>query len=85
MILPAAIHAGREHALESGKEARAIEQASAWAASPAEAYAQVKRQLRAPAMDRIRRAVEERADPMLDGWFTPETTRAALAVLAGDR
>ena len=66
-------------------EARAIEQAAAWAASPAEAYAQVKRQLRAPAMERIRRAVEGRADLMLDGWFTPETTRAALAVLAGDR
>ena len=66
-------------------EARAIEKAGEWAASPAEAYAQVKQQLRAPVMDKIRRAIEAREDPMLDGWFTPETTQAALAVLAGKR
>lgn len=66
-------------------EARAVAQAVAWAASPAEAYAQVKQQLRAPVMEKIHRAIEARADPMLDGWFTQETTRAALAVLAGKR
>ncbi len=66
-------------------EARAIEKAGEWAASPREAYAQVKQQLRAPVMEKIRRAIEAREDPMLDGWFTPETTRAALAVLAGKR
>lgn len=66
-------------------EARAIAQAAKWAASPAEAYAQVKQQLRAPVMEKIHRAIDSREDAMLDGWFTPETTRAALAVLAGKR
>ena len=66
-------------------EARAVAQARALAASPAEAYAQVKAHLRAPVMEKIRRAVEQGEDPMRNGWFTPETTRAALAVLAGKK
>lgn len=63
---------------------RAIEQALALAASPAEAYAQVKAQLRAPVMQQIKRAIDG-DEPMRRGWFTPETTKAALEVLAGSR
>lgn len=66
-------------------EARAIAQAALWAESPPEAYARVKAQLRAPVMAKIRRAIEAGEDPARDGWFTPETSRAALAVLAGER
>ena len=33
-------------------------------------------------MEKIRRAIENGDDPMRAGWFTPETTRAALDVLA---
>jgi len=63
-------------------EARAIEMANALAASPEGAYAQIKQQLRAPVMEKIEAALAGR-EPMLDGWFTPETTKAALAVLSG--
>ena len=66
-------------------EARAIAQAAALAASPPEAFAQVKQQLRAPVLDKIRRAIDAREDPTRDGWFTPQTARAARAVLAGEQ
>ena len=65
--------------------AHAIAKARDLAASPPEAYAQVKQQLRAPVMDRIDRAIGRGDDPMRRGWFTPETTKAALEVLAGRR
>ena len=61
---------------------RAIEMANSLAASPAAAYAQIKQQLRAPVMAKIKAALAGN-EPMLEGWFTPETTKAALAVLAG--
>jgi len=63
-------------------EDRAIEMANALAASPAVAYAQIKQQLREPVMTKISAALAGQ-EPMLDGWFTPETTKAALAVLSG--
>ena len=63
----------------------AIGKASELAASPAEAYAAVKQQLRGPVIDKINRAIERGDDPMRQGWFTPETTAAALEVLAGKR
>jgi enoyl-CoA hydratase/carnithine racemase len=66
-------------------EARAIEKARSLAASPAMAYGQVKQQLRAPVLDKISRAVNHGEDPMRSGWFSPETTQAALEVLSGKR
>ncbi len=63
--------------------ARAVAKAGELAASPAEAYAQVKQQIRRPALETIKAAIELNSDPKRTGWFTPETTAAALAVLAG--
>ena len=66
-------------------EASAIAKARQWAASPAEAYARIKLQLRKLVLDKIHRAVELGEDPVRESWFTPETTEAALAVLTGKR
>ena len=70
---------------EQAVEARAIEKARALAASPASAYEQIKRQLRASVLDKIDRAVNHGEEPLRSGWFSPETTRAALEVLTRER
>lgn len=62
-------------------EDAAIDKARSLASSPAAAYARVKRQLRGPVLDKISTAIDGK-EPMLGGWFTPETTKAALAVLS---
>jgi enoyl-CoA hydratase/carnithine racemase len=64
---------------------RALVKAGELAASPPQAYAQVKAQLREPVMAKIRAAIDAGNDPMRAGWFTPETTKAALEVLSGKR
>jgi enoyl-CoA hydratase/carnithine racemase len=64
---------------------RALTKARELAASPPQAYAQVKAQLREPVMAKIRRAIDAGEEPMRAGWFTPETTKAALEVLSGKR
>jgi hypothetical protein len=46
---------------------------------PAETYARVKEQLRAPALEQIRAAVEH--DPLADAWLSEETRDAAAAAL----
>lgn len=46
---------------------------------PAATYATVKAQLRAPALERLRAAVEH--DPLADGWLSGETASAAAATL----
>ena len=70
---------------EQALEARAIEKARALAASPASAYGQIKRQLRESVLDKIDRAVNHGEEPLRSGWFSPETTRAALEVLTRKR
>jgi enoyl-CoA hydratase/carnithine racemase len=60
--------------------ARAV--AQELAASPRDAYARVKQQLRADTLAACRRAVEQ-GDPQLASWLAPRTGAAAAAVLRG--
>lgn len=60
---------------------RAIEMAKDYATIPPIAYGDVKQQLREPALERIRDAIENANDPTLDGWFTDESRSAAAALL----
>jgi enoyl-CoA hydratase len=62
---------------------RACEEAAALAELPRETFAQVKRTLRQEALERIRAAVEDGADPTLEDWLSPETVEAAKKMLAG--
>ena len=62
--------------------ARALEVARDYAAIPPLAYGDVKHQLRAPVMAKIRDAIDNGNDPTLDGWFTDESRDAAAALLA---
>jgi enoyl-CoA hydratase len=61
---------------------RAIEVASERASLPSATYAQVKRQLRGPAIDAIDRALAGGAgDPVLATWVSSETNTAAAEIL----
>jgi enoyl-CoA hydratase len=61
----------------------AIAAARRLAELPAATYARVKSQLRGPALERMRVALER--DPLADGWLSDETENAAAAVLDRDR
>jgi enoyl-CoA hydratase/carnithine racemase len=61
---------------------RAIEVATSYAGLPPETFASIKRAIRGDVLEQVRAAVEDGADPMLDGWFTEETGDATRAVLA---
>ncbi len=61
-----------ELAPQAAVEDRALAQAERLAEVPAPAYAQVKRDLRAPAVERIRAHGPEILDRWLDTWFSPE-------------
>ena len=54
------------------------------AALPAQTYAFVKRQLRAPVIEAARELLEGGVDPLAAAWFGGETTDAAGAVLRGE-
>jgi enoyl-CoA hydratase len=60
---------------------RAIEVARDMASIPADAYRRIKRQVRGDAIARIEELNATDADPMLDGWVSPEAPEAAAAVL----
>ncbi len=62
---------------------RALEVAEARAGLPRDAYATLKAQQRGEITARMRRWIEEDADPALDGWFGPDTAAAAAAILKG--
>ncbi len=62
--------------------ARATEMARDYATIPPKAYGDVKDQLRANAMSKIRDAIDNRNDPTLGGWFTEESKAAAATLLA---
>jgi len=64
---------------------RAREIASDLAAAPREAYARIKRQLRAPVLAHIGEVVESGRDPILEGWISAEGRRAATALLESER
>jgi enoyl-CoA hydratase len=59
--------------------------ASDLAAAPPEAYARIKRQLRAQVLAHIEEVVESGRDPILEGWISAEGRRAASALLESER
>jgi len=61
---------------------RALARADEFAALPQVAFAQSKRDLRRGACEAIEAAIAG-AEPLLKGWLSLETTRAAASVLAG--
>jgi enoyl-CoA hydratase/carnithine racemase len=64
---------------------RALEIAGELAALPAQTYAYIKAQLRAPVIAEARRVLEGGSDPLAGAWVGGETAGAAAAVLRGDR
>jgi enoyl-CoA hydratase len=64
---------------------RALEVAGELAALPAQTYAYIKAQLRAPVIAEARRVLEGGSDPLAGAWVGGETAGAAAAVLRGDR
>jgi enoyl-CoA hydratase len=60
---------------------RAIEVARDMASMPADAYRRIKYQVRQAAMARIEEVISTGADPMLEGWLSPEARGASAAVL----
>ena len=63
---------------------RALEVAGELAALPAQTYAYVKAQLRAPVIAEARRVLEGGSDPLAGAWVGGETAGAAAAVLRGE-
>jgi len=61
---------------------RALEVAEGFAKLPRDAYGRVKRQLRAPVLERIAAVLARGDDPMLAGWLSTETAGAAAGLLA---
>jgi len=55
------------------------------AATPREAYARIKEQLRADALARCRRIAETGDDPLARSWLGAGTRAASAALLAGTR
>ena len=64
---------------------RAVELARELAALPRAAYGRIKRQLRAPTLESIDRALATGTDPLLEAWITGETASAAETALTGSR
>ncbi len=62
---------------------RAREMATTLVGLPATAFARVKRQLRAPALERIEAVLTARNDPLQGRWLSVETAGAAAGVLHG--
>jgi enoyl-CoA hydratase len=63
---------------------RSLEVASELAALPRATYAQVKRQLRGDALERIDRILGGEADPVAAAWVSDEAADASAAILDGD-
>lgn len=83
-----ALEIGLVHELapEADLLARATAQAQSFAERPQPAVAQVKRALRAPALETIARIADQETARWLDTWFSPEAQarlRAAVAKLGG--
>jgi enoyl-CoA hydratase len=64
---------------------RAQEVARELAATPPEAYARIKEQLRAATLAEVRRIAETGADPLAGSWLGTGTRTASAALLAGTR
>ena len=61
--------------------ARALDVARELAALPRSAYASIKRQLRATALERIAAVLATGADPLVETWLGAETASAAAELL----
>jgi len=59
----------------------AIEVANDFAGIPADAYAQVKHQLRGPTISFMEETLAKGSDPLLESWLTSETADAAASLL----
>lgn len=64
---------------------RAIEVARDMATMPADSYGRIKRQVRRAAIAQVEEAISTGADPMLEGWLSPEAREASAAWLARPR
>ncbi len=64
---------------------RAIEVARGLASMPADGCRRIKHQVRRAAIDRIEQLIATDADPMLQGWLSPEAQKASAAILDGSR
>ncbi len=64
---------------------RAIEVARDLASMPADGYRRIKHQFRRAAIERIEQLIATDADPMLEGWLSPEALKASAAILDGPR
>ena len=62
---------------------RALACAEELAGLPRDGFMKIKNQMRQPAFERMRAAVEEKQDPLFGDWLSDETLAAATAVLRG--
>ena len=62
---------------------RAIEVARDMASMPADSYRRIKYQVRRAAIAQIEEVISTGADPMLEGWLSPEARVASEALLKG--
>jgi enoyl-CoA hydratase len=60
---------------------RAVEIAGDMASMPADGYRRVKYQVRQAAIEKIEEVISTGADPMLEGWLSPEAQEASMALL----
>ncbi len=60
---------------------RAVEIARDMAGMPSDSYARVKHQVRRAAIEKIEEVISSEADPMLEGWLSPDAREAAMALL----
>lgn len=60
---------------------RALEVARDLASMPADGYQRIKHQVRRAAIEQIQEVIATDADPMLEGWLSPEAEKASLAHL----
>ncbi len=60
---------------------RAVEIARDMAGMPSDSYARVKHQVRRAAIERIEEVISSGADPMLEGWLSPDARAASAALL----
>ncbi len=61
---------------------RAVDVARDMASMPADGFRAIKHQVRQAAIDRIQEFVSKDADPMIEGWISPEAPEAARSILS---
>jgi enoyl-CoA hydratase len=64
---------------------RAVEVARDLASMPADAYRRIKHQVRQSAIAQIEEVIATGADPMLEGWLSPEAQKASSEHLKGSK